>query len=168
MIEMYEDNNGNVAEIVYDEYPDNPRIEYEPISTMICFHKRYELGDNDHGYCHEDYNGWGELQAAIEERESVSVIKPVYLYDHSGIVLSTTPFSCPWDSGQVGFIFVTGDGTEEQLDLEFETYNDYVQGNAYGIEFANGDEIDSLYGYTSLEDARADIKEEYPEMRRNL
>ena len=32
------------------------------------------------------------------------VILPLYLYDHSGITISTGPFSCPWDSGQVGWI----------------------------------------------------------------
>lgn len=30
---------------------------------------------------------------------------PLYLYDHSGITMSTGKFSCPWDSGQVGFIY---------------------------------------------------------------
>lgn len=30
---------------------------------------------------------------------------PLYLYDHSGITMSTTTFSCPWDSGRVGMIF---------------------------------------------------------------
>ena len=33
------------------------------------------------------------------------VILPLYLYDHSGITMSTGSFSCPWDSGQVGFIY---------------------------------------------------------------
>ena len=35
------------------------------------------------------------------------VYLPVYLYDHSGLVLQTTPFSCPWDSGHVGIIYTT-------------------------------------------------------------
>ena len=30
---------------------------------------------------------------------------PLYLYDHSGITMNTTGFSCPWDSGQVGWIY---------------------------------------------------------------
>jgi hypothetical protein len=33
-----------------------------------------------------------------------NVILPLYLYDHSGITMSCGPFSCPWDSGQVGII----------------------------------------------------------------
>ena len=37
------------------------------------------------------------------------VILPLYLYDHSGITISTGPFSCPWDSGQVGWIYAPKD-----------------------------------------------------------
>lgn len=32
------------------------------------------------------------------------IILPLYLYDHSGITMRTSAFSCGWDSGQVGFI----------------------------------------------------------------
>ena len=28
-----------------------------------------------------------------------------FIYDHSGITMNTTGFSCPWDSGQVGWIY---------------------------------------------------------------
>jgi hypothetical protein len=31
----------------------------------------------------------------------------LYLYDHGGITISTGPFSCPRDSGQVGFIYAS-------------------------------------------------------------
>jgi hypothetical protein len=40
-------------------------------------------------------------------------IKDLYLYDHSGITISTSPFSCGWDSGQVGFIYLTRQKCEE-------------------------------------------------------
>lgn len=35
------------------------------------------------------------------------IILPLYLYDHSGITMSTSVFSCPWDSGQVGWIYAS-------------------------------------------------------------
>ena len=41
------------------------------------------------------------------------VILPLYLYDHSGITISTRPFSCPWDSGQVGWIYASKDTFRE-------------------------------------------------------
>ena len=34
-------------------------------------------------------------------------VLPLYLYDHSGITMRTSSFGCQWDSGQVGYIFVT-------------------------------------------------------------
>jgi len=43
----------------------------------------------------------------IVKKEDVLVILPLYLYDHSGITMNTTGFSCPWDSGQVGWIYAT-------------------------------------------------------------
>lgn len=36
----------------------------------------------------------------------LGVILPVYMHDHSGITFSTSPFSCSWDSGQVGVIYM--------------------------------------------------------------
>ena len=39
--------------------------------------------------------------------ESSVVILPLYLYDHGEITMSTGRFSCPWDSGQVGWIYCT-------------------------------------------------------------
>lgn len=38
------------------------------------------------------------------ERKGI-VYLPLYLYDHSGITMSCGAFSCPWDSGQVGYIY---------------------------------------------------------------
>jgi hypothetical protein len=44
-----------------------------------------------------------ELHQAIFDRDNVRL--PLYLYDHSGITISTSQFSCAWDSGQIGFIY---------------------------------------------------------------
>lgn len=55
--------------------------------------------------------GWQDRIDRIEDkmREAVIdaelVVLPLYLYDHSGLRLSTGPFGCPWDSGQVGYIY---------------------------------------------------------------
>lgn len=39
------------------------------------------------------------------ERHAGIVFLPLYLYDHGGITMNTTGFSCKWDSGQVGYIY---------------------------------------------------------------
>lgn len=43
------------------------------------------------------------------ERHAGIVFLPLFLYDHGGITMNTTGFSCPWDSGQVGYIYTTKD-----------------------------------------------------------
>lgn len=41
-------------------------------------------------------------------------ILPLYLYDHSGLTMNTCGFSCPWDSGQVGWIYCSHKKMEEE------------------------------------------------------
>jgi len=78
------------------------------------------------------------------------VILPLYFYDHSGITMRTGPFSCPWDSGQVGIIYMTMDEIEhewpkaeypdqkkrarEHMQFEVEEYDCYLTGDVYGYE----------------------------------
>lgn len=45
-----------------------------------------------------------ELQEVLDSLDKY-IILPLYLYDHGGITMSTGPFSCPWDSGQLGWIY---------------------------------------------------------------
>ena len=59
----------------------------------------------------ELYFSWEEwLENEVLEPnggEDEVVALPLYLYDHSGITMNTSGFSCPWDSGQVGWIYCT-------------------------------------------------------------
>ena len=126
--------------VVQDTDPESPRT-WDNLGTMICFHKRYELGDKT-DYRTEDYDSWEELKEGIIKNEGEVVILPLYLYDHSGITISTSSFDCRWDSGQVGFIFVSKykikkegiDETkvEEYLKGEVETYDQYLTGDVWG------------------------------------
>lgn len=87
------------------QQPDSPR-SWDNLGTMICFHRRYDLGDK-HSYSSDDYSSWEEMKKAIIKEENPAVILPLYMYEHSGISISTSPFSCPWDSGQIGFVLVS-------------------------------------------------------------
>jgi hypothetical protein len=127
-------------EVVQDTDPESPRT-WDNLGTMVCFHKRYDLGDKT-DYRTEDYDSWEELKEGIIKNEGEVVILPLYLYDHSGITISTSSFDCRWDSGQVGFIFVSKykikkegiDETkvEEYLKGEVETYDQYLTGDVWG------------------------------------
>ena len=110
--------------IVLDPEPLNPREEYENLGTMACWHRNYILGDEKRGDRTCD-KGEPEEYLLDLARKAVSpnypeallvknqhailakhyVILPLYLHDHSGLSISTGAFSCPWDSGQVGFIY---------------------------------------------------------------
>lgn len=113
----------------------NPR-ENDNVGTMACFHRRYTLGDK-HSL---------SLEEAVSLEGSADVISlPLYLYDHSGITMSTSPFSCSWDSGKIGFIFCTKEKAKKEwgwkrltmkrinqvikcIHSEVEEYNNYIVG----------------------------------------
>ena len=126
--------------IEQDTDPMNPRTEWDNLGTMVCFHKRYDLGDKT-DYRSKDYDSWDELKQGILENEGEVVILPLYLYDHSGITISTSPFGCNFDSGRIGFIFVSNhkikkegiDETKviEYLESEVKTYDQYLTGEVY-------------------------------------
>jgi hypothetical protein len=154
----------NRLKVLHDSSADSPR-EWDNLGTMVCFHNRYDLGDN-HNYNSDDYNNWEEMKKAIEKEENTAVILPLYLYDHSGISISTGAFSCRWDSGQIGFIFISKEKAVQEfggkivtaklkerlvgiLEGEVETYDQYVRGEVYGFQIVDEDDdiVDSCYGF---------------------
>jgi len=165
--------NGYIIEIVIDENPCNPREDCN-LGKMYCFHRKYNLGDK-HTYNPMYYNGWGEFKQTLIKDEKVCVILPVYIYDHSGITINTTGFSCPWDSGQIGFIFATKEDVRKEYGVkritkeirkkveniligEVKTFDKYLNGESYGYIISKKNEdgtkeyIGSCFGYDDKED----------------
>ncbi len=166
--------------IEQDIEPQNPRTEWDNLCTIVCWHPRYNLGDT-HSLGNSDdlyefladldpddfetYEQWQNLvskkiAAMIDTHELF--IKPVYLYDHSGLSVSTSTYTCPWDSGQVGFIYVTKETLDKEgphhytpeqvsdiLDGEVETYNQYLTGAVYGYTVTHSDygDLDLCWGF---------------------
>lgn len=153
-------------EIYADENPCNPR-DNDNFGKMICFHKRYALGDK-HEVKHSDFLRWTEMEEHLHK--TYEIVLPLYLMDHSGLSISITPFGCPWDSGQVGFICASKEDIRknfmikkvyprhlikalELLKAEVKTYDAYLRGDILGYKlFENGNEIDSCWGFYSLKD----------------
>lgn len=93
--------------VLVDEYPTNPR-EGCNLTTMICHHRNYSLGDVKESEQFNGYNSLKELkQALVEYYGEMAYIKPLSLYDHSIQTLAIGEPTDRWDSGYVGFIFVT-------------------------------------------------------------
>jgi hypothetical protein len=83
--------------IIRDEDAENPR-KWDNLATMYCEHRHYVLGDK-HAEDIRDEDG------NIDHNRYF--VLPLFLYDHSGITMNTTGFHCPWDSGQVGYIYLS-------------------------------------------------------------
>lgn len=86
-------------------WTDSPREGRED-SKLAIYHKRHNFV-NETQFNTDNYGSWHELKQAFIADEAIAVILPVYMYEHSGYVFSTTPFGCKFDSGQVGYIFMT-------------------------------------------------------------
>jgi hypothetical protein len=198
---------GKTICIIPDSDPINPR-EDDNITTMACFHRRYNLGDKTECKDFDDLiiSLWLEHATELElKTKLLDDLKPksitdyrnlitsgqnwrdrfdyiysyeksllgkhsedlelphkvtwsfLYLYDHSGITISMTPFSCMFDSGIVGIIYMIDDDAnpmtyDEQLKImkgDVKAYDDYLTGNCYGfiIKDENDEEIDSCWGF---------------------
>ena len=247
--------------VVDDDMPLNPRTDYDNLGKMVCWHSRYNLGD-EHDYdeqrdflqkklfemyssypssqygkpiydfiksgkaetakleydrsAHEwvlyekwfGGNEWSKSSSypaslkgkevpdwflvdclsALEHKELLQlleqsgkfVILPLYLYDHSGITMNTTGFSCPWDSGQVGWIYADADCIKKEygkvtpetinkartvMNGEVETYDYYLTGQCYGFQLFECDvETDSCWGFLgAIRDIQNSIKDYMPQ-----
>lgn len=175
-----EDYKGYRIEIVIDHDAENPRKDFDNPSTMYCLHGKYNLGD-EHNYSNPNELLNAMLQSADPDTPETDEMRPedlphtfpivylpLYLYDHSGITMSTRPFSCPWDSGQVGYIFITHEDAqkhygidpesedfkkevEDRLRFEVSIYDCYLRGEVCGFRIFEDDEaedeVDSCYGF---------------------
>lgn len=157
------------VKIFYDQSAESPRTSCDNMGKMICFHKRYTLGD-DHDYNHDDYNSTEELNEAIKQGEDAVIMLPLFLYDHSGITMNTTGFSCRWDSGQVGVIVASAKAIRESygvkritkailekatkhLVAEVETYDQYLTGEVYRFETYKLSKCDQGHEHEEFEDS---------------
>lgn len=217
-----------------DDFFVSPRRVDENFGTMVCFHRRYDLGD-EHDYKNSDdflkdlflkavgddengeekydrlLNRISEAQgtpfgskeyartvdrALMAEIEKEHIVLPLYLYDHSALAMSTSSFAgravhAEWDSGQIGWIYVSkADVREEygveritpsvrqqaenQLRREVEIYDAYLRGECYGYElYKNGELEDSCWGFvgsfdTACKDIAAYLPDECKGMTENL
>ena len=124
--------NGTYLQIAWDDDAPDPRKEWDNIGTIATWHRRYTLGDEQPKQDPQEYQ---------EELPEGTVVLPVFMIDHSGISLSTGDFGDPWDSGQVGIIFVTPEKMKEEsidkehaeeiLKGEIETYDNFVTGAVF-------------------------------------
>ena len=164
--------DNKVLEIVVDESPFSPR-ENDNLGVMLCMHSRHSLGDK-HSHKSSHFAGWTDFEHYIHTQLDAAICLPLYLYDHSGINISTSPFACRWDSSQVGFIYVSKkdlrneyhvqritskilEKAKKVIEAEVKVYNDYIAGDVHGFilykkskcdqSHEHKEEINSCWGF---------------------
>lgn len=146
----------------------HPRKDEETFGTILYTSSRYELGDD---------------QVSAEEidekmKDSSVIALPVYAYIHSGVVLNTKIFSCRFDSGQSGCIYISKEEVRRifnvkrispklykqvinSLESEVNIYSQYLNGEVYGYRIFddNDQEIESCWGFYGFDTAQKEAQE---------
>lgn len=146
---------GNKIDIFHDFDAENPR-DFDNLGTLAI---RNHCGDEEPD---PDFN------------RNNCIWLPVYRYEHSGIAFNTVGFSCPWDSGQTGYIYVTKAKVREEFHVtrisphlrdrvyqilknEVEIFSLWANGETYGFDINDGE--DSCWGFYGLDDCIDAAKE---------
>ncbi|MCD1635919.1 hypothetical protein K7H91_19340 [Martelella mediterranea] len=168
--ELYQ---GHVIKIYHDPDAESPRA-WSNLGRLICWHRRYRLGDSHRfdipaAFLYElagvSVQSDHSMESLRDRAKRHAILLPVFLYDHSGLAMNTTGFYCPWDSGQVGFVYVTledvrkefgvkrvtqalREKTEDILRSEIATFDAYLGGRVYGYVIEqDSEEIDACWGF---------------------
>jgi len=176
--------NGFSLAIYSDPDPLNPRTDYDNLATFATWHRNARIGERQI----EGMNLKAMVKMLKEEGEEVLAILPIWLYDHSGMTIRSQksgrpgyPFTCQWDSGQVGWAYVTRekaekmgctpgatyidhetkeektydrDYYEEQIIGEVETLDQVMTGQVYGfvVYDRHNEDVDSCWGFIGDDD----------------
>lgn len=184
-IESFDYKHHRVDIFLDTEGTGDPR-DADNLGIMYCEHRRYTLGDTSPRFApipeleviHETLlelqgRGYGLSRLARYLRVAIgaSVVLPLYLFDHSGLAMTTSAAefavwdSQGWDWGQVGIICdsartreligVDVEQVEEHLINEVAQYDAYLHGSVYGYtvtHIATGIQVDSCWGYLVVDD----------------
>lgn len=98
--------DGLIGVAYYEEDASNPQKDWDPFGEILYAKRsRYVLGgravDSD------------EMREIAEDPNNI--VLPVYAYVHGGSTISTGAFSCQWDSGQSGYVWISKADALSQL-----------------------------------------------------
>ena len=138
----------------------NTRGSYQMIDVILNLIGGQELVDKRERIV----GGLAFLQKYLDK---YTIWKPVYMYDHGGQTVSTIPYNCRWDSGQVGYIFVLktevrteyevqrispklNQSMQDRLCCVIDSLDKYLQGETYyyQVQEKSTDEVvSSCHGF---------------------
>jgi hypothetical protein len=160
---------GLTVSLHVDEDCSSPR-DWDNLGTLVAWHRRYTLGDEQPL---DTPDQWIAAWRSDNADWRSAVILPVFMHEHGNVALGVRDFGDPWDSGQVGWIYVLPARIRKEygckhisgrvraevaavLQGEVEEYSRYVNGECYGyvVEDAHGQQLDSCWGFIGYEVAR--------------
>lgn len=169
-----EEVNGFTIEYHYDQDAESPR-EFPGCSLVM----------RARGW---DFPNDGEVDFSENIKDQLIElgalhIMPVYMLDHSGISLSVRDFADPWDSGQVGFAYVTRQNWEDTqgtpwtgsdenraqaaslCEADVELYSQYVNGECFYVRVldTDGEEMET-FSVLGMEAAQEEARMEAEHM----
>jgi len=189
IVETLERPLGYKIQISYDEIQINPREEFDNFGTFVLSHKRYSVA-NESDIKISDYKSWYKVKKAILKQNGPCIVLPVYMYDHSGVALSTVRTGCftdTWDSGVLGLIFVSHKRIREEYSIkrvtkealsksqdrlvnEVEIYGAYLNGEVFDYAILNtagqiieGSVCGGFYGSNFTKNGLIEAAEEFIE-----
>ena len=98
---------GHHINVYYDEDALDPRQEFDHLGTLYTAHRHYQPEKDFHANFKINKVFEGRIGDFRDSFLKQYVALPVYLYEHGGATIATSPFSCPWDSGFFGIIAVS-------------------------------------------------------------
>jgi len=178
-IAKYRNKQGDILIIERDPDPLSPRTVWDNLGSFMvkdnCPYVKPEVE------CILNFYSRDADEKLLEKAGYIFL--PVYVFDHSGVSMSTKAFGCPWDSGQLGYYVVAKEKVRKEykrkhispslrkqvlavMDSEVREYNDFINGDIYGycLEDANGKELDSCWEYHKIEY----ILEDHPEFTEEI
>jgi hypothetical protein len=164
--------NGFTVKIYPDRDAPSPR-EWDNISVIACWHRSLRLGDRQIQGTASDRD---RASFVAELGERVLAILPVWIYQHGDVALAAcndNPFSCRFDSGQVGWAYVTESSAKkvgcegltegtylEYIRQEVADYDRWGRGLFCGfvVEDEDGDEVESCWNFDDVDYCRTQAR----------
>jgi len=141
------------VKIIQDFEPDNPR-EWEPLTTIVCWHRRTNIGDVNLQSPEEIDNYIYDHRDALNWAKDHGLFRKIFLYEHGDYAFHLDTFGnwpdVRWDAGQVGFIFVNPyharkvdkrsritahciEHLKTNLLDEYTAWSNYISGDTYSV-----------------------------------
>lgn len=170
---LYTKTVGNLtSNIFHDEDARSPRKDDDGnVASFFFLTQNFRLDELD--IDNSEAESWEDVEKLIKSKygSDIALIKPVYMYKHSGVSLSYSK-TCPFDSGKIGYSVLLKskirelhniknvtkkyiEKEEKMMDSELSLYSDWLNGDVYcvTVEDQNGDIVESCGSFYKFNDA---------------